>query len=1466
MATIKWAVTTDGTFDFNDPANWQFGTVPGAFDIAQFDLNATDTVTGNATVAEFLVTQGGIDLTGSYTISGAQPTELAIDGAFAALLIDTGASISGTGNIVGTNGGALIIAGTLSGSSASFTTGSELILEPGSVFDVGSVNLTDALIAGPGVSATTTTGPIQITGSVSNTGTELLVAGAISGTGSISVDDPVELDGSNTYSGGTTVGLFGQLAIGNANALGTGGLTIGSSLGATLLGMATETITNPLTVNFSATIAAAHGQTFTLVPSSLAWNANTGDVVTFGAAGQDGTVAFGSAAGIVNHPSTYTIVVQDGTLRPTDSELGIILSADQHTTIEATGTLDAAGFNLTVNDLRGGGQIINSGGGANLTVNAGNFGGVIGGPLSLIVNGALTLSGNNTFTGATTINGGSTLTLGGGGPAGSVPGAIVDNGALAINRSDNFVVNTATGSGQLQQIGPGNTWLGTDLSYTGGTLISAGTLIVNDPTALGSGGLTITGGELAAGLTEAISNQLTMSGNFTIAAAHGQTLTTSTTHPWTLNASGQTVTFGALGQDGTVLWSTPGGSLVTPFGGAYTVLVRAGTLRANDSSFGVLTQFAQQTIIRPAGTLDLAGVSAVVTGLAGGGHVTDSGAAALLQVNGGNFSGVIAGLLSLQVTNGSLTLSGNSTYTGTTTINSGTNLTLGAGGATGSVPDAITDNGTLATNRSDNFVVNNVSGGGQLQQIGPGVTTLGTGLSYSGGTTVSAGTLVVNDPAALGPGGLAISGGELLAGVTEAIPNALTLSGSFTIAAAHGQLVAIPDGPWTYSATAGAVIAFGAAGQDGTLLWSSNGGTIFNASLGYTVLVQAGTLLAAGSGFGGLTASASRTAIRPAATLDAAGFGFTLHDLRGGGHLTDSGAGVTVFVNGGNFGGLIDGALTLDVTAGGALTLTGSNNAYTGGTVIDFGGTLTLGDGGTTGSVPGAINDHGTLQFRHSGTFIEGGVISGPGNVVQSGLGTTVLTASNTYSGGTFLAGGTLEAQTPGALGSGAVTFLAGAPEVLRIDGTTMPGNTILNFAAGDTIDLANIAADAWSYGGFELTLLHGGFIVAMLNLSTPFGAHPLFALSGDGGGGTNIVLEPPPPQDLNADHLADLVFQTPNNAFVGALSTSGGFTAPQLWVQHGGSFVPGEAQYADLNNDHRVDLIFQGLDNRFYVSLSTGSAFTVPVQWVQHGGSFVAGQAQYADVNADGRADLIFQSNDNGFYVSLSTGGGFTAPAPWMQHGGSFTPGQAQYADVNGDGRADLIFQSNDNRFFVSTSTGSSFTAPVQWMQHGGSFIAGEAQYVDVNRDGLADLIFQSNDNRFFVSTSNGSGFAAPVQWMQHGGSFVAGEAQYADVNGDGVPDLTFQSFDNRFLVSLASPGTSGFGAPVEWGQFSGSFTPGQAQYADINGDGRYDLLFQANDNKEYLSLSNGANFGAASVVANFGAYGPFQPGTLHV
>ena len=145
-------------------------------------------------------------------------------------------------------------------------------------------------------------------------------------------------------------------------------------------------------------------------------------------------------------------------------------------------------------------------------------------------------------------------------------------------------MNNVSGSGQLQQIGPGVTSLGTGLSYTGGTLIAAGTLEVSDPSALGSGGLTLSGGELLATATESIGNQLTMSGNFTIAAAHNQTLTFSSASGWSFTASNNVITFGAPGQDGTIVWATPIGSSITN-GAIYTVLVQAGTLRAADSSF-----------------------------------------------------------------------------------------------------------------------------------------------------------------------------------------------------------------------------------------------------------------------------------------------------------------------------------------------------------------------------------------------------------------------------------------------------------------------------------------------------------------------------------------------------------------------------------------------------------------------------------------------------------------------------------------------------------------------------------------------------------------------------------------------------------------------------------------------------------------------------------------------------------------
>ena len=95
-----------------------------------------------------------------------------------------------------------------------------------------------------------------------------------------------------------------------------------------------------------------------------------------------------------------------------------------------------------------------------------------------------TLTGDNTYTGGTTIAAG-TLQLGNGGTTGSIAGNVVDNGALVFNRSDSLTFGGVDQRHRLAQaVGAGTTILTGDNTYTGGTTISAGTL------QLGNGGTT----------------------------------------------------------------------------------------------------------------------------------------------------------------------------------------------------------------------------------------------------------------------------------------------------------------------------------------------------------------------------------------------------------------------------------------------------------------------------------------------------------------------------------------------------------------------------------------------------------------------------------------------------------------------------------------------------------------------------------------------------------------------------------------------------------------------------------------------------------------------------------------------------------------------------------------------------------------------------------------------------------------
>ncbi len=98
------------------------------------------------------------------------------------------------------------------------------------------------------------------------------------------------------------------------------------------------------------------------------------------------------------------------------------------------------------------------------------------------------------------------------------------------------------------------------------------------------------------------------------------------------------------------------------------------------------------------------------------------------------------------------------------------------------------------------------------------------------------------------------------------------------------------------------------------------------------------------------------------------------------------------------------------------MILTGAST-YAGGTTIAA-GALQLGNGGSSGSIVGDVTDNAKLAFDRSDVSTFSGVVSGTGSLSQIGSGATILTAANSYTGGTIISAGTLQLGNGGTTGS----------------------------------------------------------------------------------------------------------------------------------------------------------------------------------------------------------------------------------------------------------------------------------------------------------------------------------------------------------------------------------------------------------------------------------------------------------------
>ncbi|ECC3399770.1 fibronectin-binding autotransporter adhesin ShdA, partial [Salmonella enterica subsp. enterica] len=336
---------------------------------------------------------------------------------------------------------------------------------------------------------------------------------------------------------------------------------------------------------------------------------------------------------------------------------------------------------------------------------------------------------------------------------------------------------------------------------------------------------------------------------------------------------------------------------------------------------------------------------------------------------------------------GTLILSNTANDYGNTNINGGT-LSANDAAALGSGDVAIAENAKLEL--SQGTLDNNVTGEGQIVKSGSDELIVTGDNNYSGGTTISDGTLIADHADSLGTGAVANSG-VLQVGEGE-LENTLSGSGSL-MKTGTGELTLSGDNSYsggttitdgTLTADHADSLGTGAVANSGVLQVGE--GELENTLSGTGSLVKTGT--------GELTLNGDND-YSGGTTIDDGVLIADNADSLGTGAVANSGV---LQVGEGELENTLSGSGSLVKTGTGELTLSG-DNSYSGGTTITD-GTLTADHADSLGS--GDIDNSGVLQVGEG--ELEN-TLSGSGSLVKTGTGELTLSGDNSYSGGTTITG-----------------------------------------------------------------------------------------------------------------------------------------------------------------------------------------------------------------------------------------------------------------------------------------------------------------------------------------------------------------------------------------------------------------------------------------------------------------------------
>jgi fibronectin-binding autotransporter adhesin len=1050
--------------------------------------------------------------TGTFSLTGSNSFTGALTIGSGTVVLGTGGGISGSNSLTlggGANSGILQLGdsnGAVNATVTSLTTSG-----------TGTANAVVGGNSANSILTINTSSPISYGGVLGGSGTnQNNLALALNGAGTLS------LSSSNSYAGGTMLNA-GGVTISNSNALGTGTLTLNAATAQTV-------------------IATVNG--FTNLPNAIAVNgAGTNEVVgTSALTGQVNGLSGGVTLSSANFLYTQT---GNGGLRfqttgitgtgniefdnntTTNTNAGIDIRA----AINNVGTLTFGGTGNSVTNTSVLSRINATGGsiGANVTGIIQNslanldFSGTtasgstatvavdqgtvflnntaalqVGNVVSVASGATLDVRQSNTIAGLNNVSGsGGTITNS------NTSNTTLTNGGAGSYTFAGTVTDGGTNKLGLTLLGNGSQILSGASTYSGGTLLSAGTLYLNNgssgtstSSAIGTGALTIDGGTIdstVSGITLGTNNAITIGANFAFGGTNSLNLGTGAV----TGSTARTITLGA--SNSTTL--TLGGTWTNSTDAANTLTANGA---GNTLSIGVLA-------------LDGSGSTARTQTIAGSGNVT------IGQITNGASAGAQA--LTYAGT-GTLTVNGSlaSTYSGALAVDSGT-LLINESNITGNA-NLLPSTGTPGTLTLAGGTVS-VTGGSQT------FASLATG--YFGGLTAPASgsltftatpgaagsTLVVNTSAG-GANGATVGGGPVLWGtatsgtlvgvlVTDAGGTGFaSVNASHDVIRFGGSSASLLPDSVTASTTdylvdnhTGATTDPGSSsltlvGTDTTnsvfINTTTNGGTL---TLGTYQLItknigiigsNAETI--SGSGAGGLNGSGGANlnitntdtaAVSLNTPIIASGSSAVFYSGSSNSSITFAGS--STYTGGTTLaGGLVKLGFTQSGTTAGALGAGNGLLTMAGGTTLDLSG-LNLGVGSvtTSGSSVGTIlNNSGsgtsvlTIGDGNSTTQFNAKVAdntTGTGTVmlVKTGTGTMYFgntvangAVANTYSGGTLIDAGvlTLANSTIGTteFGTGPITFNGGGIATQSVGDTnqTFTQNFVVNAVSGNTFNDGN--------------------------------------------------------------------------------------------------------------------------------------------------------------------------------------------------------------------------------------------------------------------------------------------------------------------------------------------------------------------------------------------------------------------------